>query len=78
MASIEAIDPPPAPISTISTTGVEISIPDPLLKRWVLATSRVLAVFGEPSSTRQIFAVVPPISKLSALPMPCDFANPPA
>ena len=64
--SIEAMEPPPAPISTISTTGVETVIPEPFLKRYERAVSKVLADFGIPLSIIQILAVVPPISKLSA------------
>ena len=33
IASIEAIEPPPAPISIISMTGIEIGMPEPLKKR---------------------------------------------
>jgi hypothetical protein len=75
---MEAMEPPPAPISTISTTGVETSIPDPFLKRYVRAISNTFAVFGAPSSTRQIFAVVPPMSKDSAFATPCARAYPAA
>ena len=33
MLSTQASDPPPAPISIISITGIEIGIPEPLAKR---------------------------------------------
>jgi len=33
MASTQASDPPPAPISIISITGIEIGMPEPFLKR---------------------------------------------
>ena len=62
IASTQAIDPPPAPISIISITGMEIGIPDPLAKRVLRATSKLRAVFGVKSSIRQILAVVPPMS----------------
>ena len=62
MLSMVAIEPPPAPISTISMTGMEIGMPLPFLKRQVRATSKVLEVFGVCFSIKQIFAVVPPIS----------------
>ena len=44
--STYASEPPPAPISTISITGIEIGIPEPFLNRYVLATSNTLEVFG--------------------------------
>jgi hypothetical protein len=65
------MDPPPAPISTISTTGVDTTIPDPFLNRYVRAISKRFAVLGAPPSTRQIFAVVPPMSKDKARSTPC-------
>ena len=37
-------------------------MPLPFVKRWVRATSKVLAVLGVWSSMRQILAVVPPMS----------------
>ena len=33
MTSMPAIEPPPAPISTISITGIEIGMPLPFLNR---------------------------------------------
>ncbi len=62
IAPSEASEPPPAPISIISMTGIEIGMPEPLRKRVVRATSKLRAVRGWPSSIRQIFAVVPPMS----------------
>ena len=62
-ASTEAMEPPPAPISSISITGIEMGMPLPFLKRAVRATSKVEAVRGTWSSMRAIFAVVPPMSK---------------
>ena len=62
MASTQAIDPPPAPISIISITGMEIGMPEPFAKRVVRATSKDRAVLGAKSSIRQILAVVPPMS----------------
>ncbi len=56
------MEPPPAPISIISMTGIEMGMPLPFLKRDVRSTSKVLAVAGVKSSIRQIFAVVPPMS----------------
>ena len=56
------MEPPPAPISIISITGMEMGIPLPLVKRCVRATSKVLAVRGVWSEMRQILAVVPPMS----------------
>ena len=60
--STPATEPPPAPISIISMTGMEMGMPLPLVKRCVRATSKVLAVLGVWSSIRQILAVVPPMS----------------
>ena len=42
--SMLAIEPPPAPISIISMTGIEMGMPLPFLNRVVRATSKVLAV----------------------------------
>ena len=60
--STDAIEPPPAPISIISITGIEIGMPEPFLKRAVRSTSNLLAVAGVKSSISAIFAVVPPMS----------------
>src|SRR3954454_13135528 len=65
-----AIDPPPAPISTISITGMRIGIPLPLRNRYCRATSKVREKCGCPSSMRQIFAVVPPMSNETIRSMP--------
>ena len=61
-SSTPHIDPPPAPTSTISITGMRNGMPLPGLKRYSLATSNSRAVLGSASSSRQIFAVVPPMS----------------
>ena len=60
--STAATDPPPAPISIMSMTGMDTVMPLPFLKRVVRATSKVRAVRGAPSVIRQILAVVPPMS----------------
>ncbi len=60
--STPAIDPPPAPISTISTTGTFTGMPLPFMKRWARFTSKLRDSKGAPLSMRHIFAVVPPIS----------------
>jgi len=78
MASTRAIDPPPAPISTVSTTGVRIGIPDPGLNRCTRAASIIGAIRGRPLSMRLIFAVVPPMSKATASGRPISDAIPPA
>ena len=57
-----AIEPPPAPISTISITGMRSGRPLPLTKRAWRSTSKLRAVSGRKSSIRQILAVVPPMS----------------
>ena len=61
--STTAMEPPPAPISTISITGMRSGRPLPLRKRWARATSKARVVCGWASSIRQILAVVPPMSK---------------
>src|SRR3954471_4334848 len=63
MASTWAIEPPPAPISTISITGMRTGSPDPFRKRAARSTSNTREVSGWYFSIRQIFAVVPPMSK---------------
>ena len=55
--------PPPAPISIMLIVGIPIGRPLPGLNRSVLAVSKSLVISGSPSSTRQILAVVPPMSK---------------
>ena len=72
--STAPIEPPPAPISIISMTGMEMGMPEPLVNRWVRATSKVLAVRGVWSSIRQILAVVPPMSYETTRSRPCRAA----
>ncbi len=72
--SREAIEPPPAPIDTISMTGMRIGRPLPLRKRYMRATSKEREICGRRSSISVIFAVVPPISKESAFAMPFSAA----
>ena len=60
---MRAIEPPPAPISIMSTTGATTGSPDPRLNRWTRAASIIGAIAGRPPRTRQILAVVPPMSK---------------
>ena len=57
------MEPPPAPISTMSMTGTRMGSPLPLRKRYSRATSKERLVCGTPPSIRQILAVVPPMSK---------------
>ena len=45
-ASTRAIEPPPAPISTISITGMRTGRPEPFRKRAARSTSNTRAVFG--------------------------------
>ncbi len=61
--STVAIEPPPAPISIISITGIRTGIPDPLIKRSARAISNWRDVCARPLSMRQSFAVVPPMSR---------------
>ena len=63
-ASTAAMLPPPAPISTISITGMRSGRPDPRLNRPTRATSKLREDCGWPSSIRHTLAVVPPMSKL--------------
>jgi len=56
------MEPPPAPISTISMTGMRTGKPLPFMNRYCRSTSKLREVSGVPSSIRQIFAVVPPMS----------------
>ena len=65
-ASTLAIEPPPAPISTISITGRRSGSPLPGRNRYSRPTSNSRLVRGWPDSTMQSLAVVPPMSKLSA------------
>ena len=60
-----AVEPPPAPISIISITGMRTGMPDPLMNRAARAISNLRALCGRKWSIRHSFAVVPPISKLS-------------
>ena len=46
MLSTAAIEPPPAPISTISITGMRSGRPEPFLKRPTRATSKVRLAWG--------------------------------
>ena len=46
IASTRAMEPPPAPISTISMTGIRNGNPDPFRKRPTRATSKARAVCG--------------------------------
>jgi hypothetical protein len=70
-----AIEPPPAPISIMSTTGVLIGMPEPRLKRCTRAASIIGATSARPPSIRQDFAVVPPMSKAIASGSPAARAN---
>src|SRR6266513_1077068 len=47
----------------MSTTGAFTGRPDPRLNRCTRAASIIGAISGRPSLTRQILAVVPPMSK---------------
>src|SRR3954462_3203839 len=67
--------PPPAPISTRSTEGTESGKPEPFLKRYIRATSRVFVTSGSPPTIRQDLAVVPPMSKHSRRSSPRRRAN---
>jgi hypothetical protein len=60
--STRAMEPPPAPISTMSITGMRTGKPLPLAKRAVRATSKCRDCCGVKSSISVSFAVVPPIS----------------
>ena len=64
--STRAIEPPPAPISTMSITGMRTGMPLPLAKRYARATSKWRDCCGVKSSISVIFAVVPPMSNDSA------------
>ena len=55
--------PPPAPISTRSTTGIIMGSPLPLRNRCTRATSMLLDSDKPPPSITQVLAVVPPMSK---------------
>ena len=67
MASTWASEPPPAPISTISITGMRKGRPLPLRNRAARSTSKLREAWGFRFSIRQILAVVPPMSKESTL-----------
>ena len=67
MASTRAIEPPPAPISIMSTTGTLRGSPEPLRKRRTRPASSSCTRLGQPRSTRHIFAVVPPMSNETRL-----------
>ena len=58
-----AMDPPPAPISIMSITGVLIGRPEPLAKRCTRAASSTGMISKRPSSISAALAVVPPMSK---------------
>jgi hypothetical protein len=62
-ASTRAREPPPAPISIISMTGIRTGSPLPFRKRAERSTSKLRDFRGSNSSIRQILAVVPPMSK---------------
>ena len=62
IASTRAIEPPPAPISIMSTTGTLSGRPEPFRKRRTRPASNSCLWSGPPPSTRHIFAVVPPMS----------------
>ena len=68
------MEPPPAPISTISTTGIFTGSPLPFMKRWARSISKARDSRGSPSSIRQILAVVPPMSKDSTRSSPSSRA----
>ena len=72
-----AMEPPPAPISIISMTGMQIGRPLPFWKR-ARAPPRRSRTCGRraPFSIRQIFAVVPPMSKESTWSSPDCCAEP--
>ena len=48
VASSRAIEPPPAPISIISMTGMRSGKPEPFMKRAGRSTSKVRADSGSP------------------------------
>ena len=58
-----AIEPPPAPISIMSITGVLMGSPEPLVKRCTRAASSMGMISKWPSSISAALAVVPPMSK---------------
>ncbi len=62
----------------MSTTGIEIGMPEPFLNRVVRATSNVRAVRGTASRIRQTFAVVPPMSNDTTRSSPWRRASPAA
>jgi hypothetical protein len=70
MRSTLTSDPPPAPISIISITGMRTGMPEPLRNRSARAISNRRAVWGRAPSMRQSFAVVPPMSKESTASSP--------
>ena len=70
-----AIEPPPAPISIISVTGMRTGRPLPLMKREARAISKWREDWGSPSSIRQTFAVVPPMSNDTTRSRPQDRAT---
>ena len=69
------MEPPPAPISIISSTGMRTGRPLPLMKRSARPTSNAREVRGSPSSMRQTFAVVPPMSNDSTSAQPRERAT---
>ena len=72
------MEPPPAPISIISVTGIRTGRPLPLMNRSARAISNAREVRGSPCSMRHTFAVVPPMSNDSAWAHPRDRATPAA
>jgi hypothetical protein len=75
MRSTLTSDPPPAPISIISITGMRTGIPEPFRNRSARAISKRRAVWGRASSIRQSLAVVPPMSKESTASSPRSRAS---
>src|SRR5258708_9038342 len=57
--SIQAMEPPPAPISTISAVGTRIGYP---AKSRLASILYSVVILGVSFSTRDVFAVVPPTS----------------
>jgi len=66
VSSAAAIEPPPALISIMSTTVRLTGRPLPSFIS-ASSTSKTSVRFGWPSTTKQIFAVVPPMSNENTL-----------
>ena len=64
-SSTSAIEPPPAPISIMSMTGMRTGRPLPWRNSCTRATSIAYFLIGSPSRTSAPFAVVPPMSNES-------------